>query len=634
MIQAANEILLATMIENYSNMNIPYIETVEYEPNKDIGLDQTAIQVLSYKNYNIVVEADGKIKVVDNEFNIILNEYLYISGVKQNIRSLCVDADGYFYGISFGDNTGDTNLFYLNNITEKTGENEYKLVLQQSYSIFDTFVDIDTAIGGFTYNNRYHIEKCPFDSRFIIICEGIVKNYSGQYPHNKNLLVVCYHVNFSGGNDYDYRAIKVGSYDTINVGATYTSWTENNVNLSLYVTNFSSSGSMVTNDAIKHYKCSVNFSSGSTIQQTQILSIDHSRRYIYTMHAAFTDLDTLYFCYNIVNGNDLTIRLAKYNGTLNIIEEMIGEGILDTGELGSFVLMTPKVQVCNGEVFAGLLCPSSYFTEDSYNYVKYNLECLHIIDTQGTIDKWYIMKIDDVYLYSENLLIANTFNLYNIFFCNYRRNYIYYPRNYYTTDMVTSGSLSLYGINTENNKKTIFNRNIYNKTLVGNCINSVTQVPYNYLNDTPIIQEMLLSRNLSTIDNNTDEITKNQYEELYINNIDSYKVYDNNNGSTYNQKSSLLVAKTIFEGADTYMEDKYHITNYRINKKDGTHEDHKIEKNSRTDNIAEIKIYFYNTGADNIEIYDRNYTAPFVKIDTSKLEENKLYEISQKIKVE
>ena len=120
------------------------------------------------------------------------------------------------------------------------------------------------------------------------------------------------------------------------------------------------------------------------------------------------------------------------------------------------------------------------------------------------------------------------------------------------------------------------------------------------------------------------------YEELYITNIDAYKVFDNNNGSVYNQNSSLEVAKNVFNG----FEGNYKITKYKVNFSNGTSQVNSITDVTRTDNIATLTIYIYNTGVDSIELYDDSLTIPFIKIDMSNKPTERYYMIKQKVKVE
>ena len=62
----------------------------------------------------------------------------------------------------------------------------------------------------------------------------------------------------------------------------------------------------------------------------------------------------------------------------------------------------------------------------------------------------------------------------------------------------------------------------------------------------------------------TKEIEKNEYEDLYINFIDSFKVWDKNDKSTYQQRASYETAKQVNEGFKMY------VANFRVTNNDGT----------------------------------------------------------------
>jgi hypothetical protein len=84
------------------------------------------------------------------------------------------------------------------------------------------------------------------------------------------------------------------------------------------------------------------------------------------------------------------------------------------------------------------------------------------------------------------------------------------------------------------------------------------------LNTNPIIREELISDTNDTLDIGTEEITKNEYEELYINFIDAFKVWDKNDKSTYQQNASYQLAKQISSRMEMY------VANFRVNNKDGS----------------------------------------------------------------
>jgi hypothetical protein len=165
--------------------------------------------------------------------------------------------------------------------------------------------------------------------------------------------------------------------------------------------------------------------------------------------------------------------------------------------------------------------------------------------------------------------ITNDFNLYR--YSYQLENYLYATDSvfrptgyngeaYFDKNSLIPISSELYDITS----RVVFARDLYNKSIVGDTINSILHVPTNYLNESPIIREVLKSETNEAIDDANEEIEKNEYEELYINFIDSFKVWDKNDKSTYQQRASYETAKQVNEGFKMY------VANFRVTNQDGS----------------------------------------------------------------
>lgn len=227
--------------------------------------------------------------------------------------------------------------------------------------------------------------------------------------------------------------------------------------------------------------------------------------------------------------------------------------------------------------------------------------------------------------------INHKFNLYD--FMLQHNNTIYVIRSvigegyngepYLSDNSFVSESVSLL----DPNNIPIFARNLYNKMILENTISSIVHVPRGDLNGEIILKEQLISKTNSIINENQKEFTKTSYEELYINFIDTYRVIDNNDKSTYQPSATAKVIEEINNGFSNYR-----ITNYRINYDNGTYEDRIIQHVSLDGNVATITINLSCDNVSNIEFYDENYTTPFAMIDLSNY--TGAYEIEEKVKVE
>ena len=560
-------------------------------------------------NNCIVFVFDSRIYIYDSNYNLLFNDYLYIDNLEWHIADIDIDEEGFFYCIGYSMSIGQRYLIYLNDITQKV-EGEYQLVVRKKYLIEDALTAVTVEKGNITANIDLKLKKSPLDSRFIFIEHGKVDNTTTPY----NLVIMQYHVNFTGANDYEYRVAKVGNRDYYYDESYTVSWTENNANVKIFGRNSDDNITSITETSpVEFYVSTCDFSENSVISSTQILS---SSKYLLPHYydqegSVFTSMDNLYFSIGEKENGYSDILIYKYDGTLKLLKKYEGNST------NNIVYVQLVMQKVNGQVFA--------FYRYSANTGGYNGKFLHITNS---IFEYQLQNTSNIWA---NLIVQNTFNIYNIFLNGLIATYIYKSTGYngdpyFSKTSVTSQTMTLFN----ENEKPIFNRDLYNKTLIGNSVNSITQIPFNYLNNEPIIKENLISKNNNIIDTDNKEINKNMYEELYITNIDAYKVFNNNSGSTYNQEGSLKIAKNVYNG----FQDDYAITSYRINYEDGSKLDGTIKSISRTGNIATLQLFVYNQGIKNIQIFDSEYTIPFATIDFTDYEEGKLYQIIQKVKVE
>lgn len=583
-------------------------------------------EYLTFNGYTIILLITGEVKLIDSENNVLMQKYLYINNEIWIVRSICVDNEGMFYAYTSKNGVnGVFKLVYLNNITEKTIKGEYELVPRKTYDLAPMWSDIRSQIASASTNqytsNSERIFKSPIDNRIMFVFGGRTSN-AQEYT----LLIVEYSVNFEGGNSWQFRATSISDYSVFQVENCFVGWTQENADVSLLGINSDWDWSFQTTAPISVWAAKVDFSEGSQITTTRLLEVEN---YLGTMPETAAlkglqpSLNLSYLPINVKNTTtgSITTRIYRYNGkTFKKIYEY------QYGENAKINNMFP-ILINNLTFF----CLLGYRTENEDNiYIK---KIIHILKEQI-----YEFDIVGAGYNTYAVITSNNSDVYFWYVGNYFGTYVYRTGDYngtpyFSNESLTSSSSKLYTDNVYNSidyRYPIYAKELYDRVLGGNTINSVIQVPYNVLNNMPIIQEDLLSRTNSIISSDSKEITKNQYEELYINNIDTFKVWDNNNGSTYNQNASIQIAKNIYNG----FTDEYKIKKYRINYNDSSYSDYDLEKPTRTNNEATIKIGVYNTGIKNIEIYDDNFTTPFITIDLSNLELNKLYTIIQKIKIE
>lgn len=590
------------------------------EPNESPGTNSGEFFSTGLKNYRpfqkidqqmtygefTIIRSYGYLYVFDKNGNQLLQSKIYVNGVEWRIDAFTIDNEGNFYAIAteWVSPFSNVALFYLNNITIKNAEGNYEIVAKKRYALkpmINNLVD-----NGFFGQFWWTISKSPYDSNFLITIDG--NKYQAGI---KNLAVVQYHVNFEGENNYKYLLAELPKQYG-NTSSLFVSWGEDYsegtiVDISSDVTLGTGTQTNVTIS-----KVAFNFSN-NTISQQSLLTVSN---YISSTEASrngsiVADNDNIYLFVQTLNNSIYKTNLYKYTTSLNLVYQTPD----------SENQQNLYAQYVNRQLLMALV---NYESSDQKYHISFN----HLID--NNMISYELGTSTTSIIFFE---IANSYNLYNINICGLTGVYVfgetvYNGQPYFSDESLIPETMTLYGAGSTT---PIFSRNLYNVTKVGNVITSILQVPYNYLNNEIIGEEKLKSKTNSTIDDSHEEITKNIYEELYINNINSYKVYDQNNGSTYNQDSSLELTNNIFNG----FENNYKIKKYRINYADETFENKDLEHIERTDNVGTINIYFYLTKkGKNLQIYDENFTVPFVEIDISNLEINKIYQIVQKVKVE
>jgi hypothetical protein len=178
----------------------------------------------------------------------------------------------------------------------------------------------------------------------------------------------------------------------------------------------------------------------------------------------------------------------------------------------------------------------------------------------------------------------------------------------------------------------VFARDLYNKNINNNATVSTIQVPNNYLNDISLDLKKLISKTNLDICNEENITTKNIYEMLFINYINTINVIDEDTG-------------TLYPGVANYV-------NYNINV--GTEANCKSSfigkaKINCNDNTCRTQILTWHWNTDHYEVsftIDTTTTIPtsidFVSNDETMvymtkqldLEQNKYYKITQKLRIE
>lgn len=594
------------------------------QPNDADPLVRDQIQ---WQGYTIgltgTITEQSPLYVYDSQGNLVLKQRALYKGVECDFAAIDIDENGNLYGLIIYDN--DPLLAYFYNPFVKNADGQYELTIKTAYNIKSDIQDMFNTIGGNGTLYDMDLKKSPIDSRFLITW-AFNDNVSAY-----NLVTILYHVNVGVANEYEYRYGDIGTdipvsykrYAWIkNVKAT---WTETNVNFSIItmVKDYTLSAAKAG-----FYQVTGNFTEDSVYSTTTLLEVNNYKETVYGTNnkyhlgknAVQTDNNIYFVINNVVSeGQMATAIISVSDRTWPIWSE--------TGVESMGYVNLVKI---NNQVFAGaLICTRLEPEGGGYTpYMDYYF--MHIVDETTNVCE---VETDSITTIGEAIIIQNYFNLYKIFieYSLARYTLLYTYKNgyngipYFSDDSLISENMQLY----DDSGEIAFDRNLYDKQLTGNVIASITQIPFNYLNDVIISQEKLKSKNNNIIDENNEEIEKNQYEEIIISNLDQIRVFNNNNGSTYNSNCSLKLAKNIYNG----FAENYKLKKYRVNYAN-SHVDYDIKNVTRVGNEAIIDMYVYNAGVKNVELYDENFSVPFVTIDITNYEQNKIYKLTQKVKVE
>lgn len=196
-------------------------------------------------------------------------------------------------------------------------------------------------------------------------------------------------------------------------------------------------------------------------------------------------------------------------------------------------------------------------------------------------DNFYTNQINNVRNLVGDFIVTNKFNLYKMIYSGlYQQISIepreilgsssldYNPNNYNGESYSNYNSLIAHKGTLYNNGNLIFSRNLYNKTILNNTTTSTLQIPSSMLNDTNIEQENLVSETNLSMVNNQSTITKNIYEMLLINFINTINVIDEDTTTNY-PTTANYVNTNINTGTQSNYEDTQ-CSKYRINYTDTT----------------------------------------------------------------
>ena len=545
----------------------------------------------------------GWLALVDETFKLIQVIDTYSSGVVMGyVDDLEIANDGSIYLIERRyDNAKIQRIVTLNNIAIKPlNSDTYTAKIKKAYQISDQ----STEATNFLYQK---IKKHPNKN---IFCFSGYK-YGSSNPYN----VVTELVDQGTGSP---EITTYNSSVNIIIKDLWASW-DNEDNLDFRI---------VGHDFANYNETYLLDKNINSISSTQInIPITTSGAYIPRADMKMLTKTDVYYCgYELKLSEKRVYVIYRLNGTSykNIYAKNEEFKAFDRNEATE-----NRFVVSAGELFYY----ASIYVGDETNYkVDYG----RVVGDNVYLNTEILAITDLIYAFN-TLTIIKVYNLYNLFYQSKDSGtshlQIYNANNYngsaYSNinSMVPNQCILYDSLN-----KPIFARNLYNKTITGRTTQSTIEVPNNYLNDKIIAKENLLSETNSILISNNQTITKNIYETLNINFINTLQIRNDNDetNSILNPAGASRLNNSISNLVD-YENAK--MSKYRINYSDNT--------NRIINNIWAPIGNFYRT-IINIYVNKEIKSIDFISDDENTiycsispiLEINKIYKIKQDVYID
>ena len=540
--------------------------------------------------YGVIVILNENLQVVDiiDGFN---------TGTKfRRFTALNIDEDSNYYGVDeepFSQGDRNYRVILLNNISQSVSNN-YSVILRNSYYIPDTYSNInilDTIIE----SCDQAIQKIINESTYIIAGE----------QDNVNKFII-FKINVGSDNEWNLYSSTLSQF--ISTLAFSCETADNNINIYGY-------------GAIQQHQV-VKFSIlNGTFSYSQIYNVGVNG---YLENLIMVNKETVYF--TTFNSQDSTYidKLFYYNN--GQITQLFEKTIPDF-YLGAYNYLFLK----GNNAF---LLRTVYNNPDDLQELD-----LYVGIALGTeyYDK-YITKIDESNVWVNGLFVLSSFNLNRCCIQERTTNQmlvvplIFNDNNYNGEPFVNKNSLNSNSAILYSDNDPIFARNLYNKTQNGATTTSTIEIPNNYLNDTLVDQKDLMSVNNNVIINDTNGFTKNVYETVYLNFVNTISVVDQNETQPiYNNEVATKLNTSINNPTDY---DNLKLTKFRINYQDGTNSVSNFQATLQNDGSYELLMTFYLSKlADTLELISEDEQTVYLTYNLANTEINKIYSFKQRVRI-
>lgn len=590
---------------------------------------QNSELLILYGGYQVyqTKEVRGIITILNKNFKPLKSIFQYDSGTYlRYIQCMGQAEDNTFYAIDcldFPDDkdwsfiTSQKRFLMFNNFTQQINNN-YILSLQKSYILPTNY---------FNFYCRKMFKD--INSSHYVMVGNYLKDQSS--PDYDGIRIIELKINVSSENEWN--KIDDDGQGWL-LGDSYVDFQDDNFYLKILL-NDTASGSRELYLWTKDYS-----QSNPTLKSFKTFEfhpyVDSSN---YQNQSFFINKNELYFVQNNQRWGITGSPNAKYIGLYYYNDETTEFKIIYEKYLGNY-------DYCNLEAI--------YITSNNNEiYIEYNnninaTENAKMADyyfQRITGNKWepQLVASQKYFEYEKRaLLITTEFNLLNIYLYQtwpgwtrwfyYNIKEIYNENNFNGESFINKNSLNSNSAVLYSDNNPVFARNLYNKTQNGATTTSTIEIPNNYLNDTMVTQKDLMSVNNNAIISDTNGFTKNVYETVYLNFVNTISVVNQNEAqSVYNNAVATKLNTSINNPIDY---DDLKLTKYRINYQDGTNSVSNLQSTLQNDGIYQLLMTFYlGKPADSLELISNDEQTSYLIYNLANIEINKFYSFNQRVRI-
>lgn len=571
------------------------------------------IQMDGFDNYALLGNNGGDgtsfIVILDTNMNPIQYIDEYSSGVKlQYLLDINCDDENNFFALErlTEDGTERIRFVMLNNILTQNGNSQYELNISKAYNL-------PTLPKTLSSYESLGIYKVPSTSKYLFVLENI------GIP-----TAVTLQIKVGTSNEWTvYAADSTVKGYQLTYNSVYYDWTDDNFNLIIPAVSYDT----------------VNFECYQIINSGETLTLDNSKT------VELPNLPTYDFL--LVTSSIMMINSTSYYLAYRISNEANtgGTDYIYLNNNGTFTELATFEY--DNETFTGEL---------NYDYFyKYNSEVfLRIkISKSGTdADDYYMCLLDGTNFYFspiENVpeltwnspfFVTKRYNLYNFYIqadnTVYNKQLIYNANSYngqpyISTDSLIPNSSQLF----DSNNNLLFGRNLYNSSIYGNTTTATVQIPNNFLNSEQIANEQLLGQTNQVLVSANKTISKNVYEELFINFNNQINVIDNDNNLNLSmQAASNYVNQSVSNGSNY---DGLFVGYARINYQNSNQIVPIVFNNIDLDSLTATCSFNFISDSTNqvqsIQILSSNQSTVYATISGNNFQLGKVYAVTQEIQI-